>query len=138
MFSVSGLRVLGIVSIVTLAGCASETQVPVFPVSGKINFKGKPPVGAQVVLRATGAGGVDGVVPIGTVKPDGSFTITSYEPDDGAPEGDYVALIRWNKLSADGTQGPNVLPRQYADAKASPVRVSVGNGPVDIPAINIK
>jgi hypothetical protein len=103
-----------------------------------VSFQGKPPVGAQVVLQPVTSTGVNGVVPLGTVKDDGSFVITSYDPSDGAPQGDYVATIRWYKLSKDGNPGPNVLPPVYATAKASPVKVTVGNGPVEIPPINIK
>lgn len=138
MSSRSGFFVGAIVAALAFAGCSSETQVPVFPVSGKVSFQGKPPVGAQVILHSAGAGAVDGVVPVGTVQQDGSFTITSYEPGDGAPEGQYVALIRWFRLSKDGTPGPNVLPAKYASATATPVKVSVASSPVEIPIITIK
>src|SRR5262245_12752527 len=124
--------------IAAVAGCSGDKRVPVYPVSGHVSFKGKPPIGAQVVLLPVKTNDADCVSPSGTVKDDGSFAITSYDSDDGAPQGDYVATIRWYKLSPQGNPGPNVLPAQYASAKGSPIKVTVGNGPVDIPSISIK
>ena len=33
-----------------VAGCGSEQRLPVFPVTGKVTFKGQPADGAQIVL----------------------------------------------------------------------------------------
>jgi hypothetical protein len=115
--------------------------VPVFPVSGKVSFQGKSPAGARVVLfpaTKSGAGAV-GVAPTGEVKSDGTFAVSSYDADDGAPEGEYVATIQWNKYDEKlGGFGPNVIPKKYATAATSPVRVSVKGGPATIPPIEIK
>jgi len=125
--------------IAAFVGC-SESRVPVFPVHGTVSFKGKPPVGAQVVLHAVNASGPTEVAPAATVREDGSFEITAYDPGDGAPDGDYVATIEWFKIvtgEGGGGRGPNVLPKQYASAKTSPVKVQVAGGPVEIPPIKI-
>jgi len=138
---VDGFRILsvGIAMLVAFGGCSSEKRVPVFPVSGKVSFKGAAPTGAQVVLHPVGSKEPTEVAPTATVKDDGSFALTSYEPDDGAPAGDYVAVIQWFRtVPALNGAGPNVLPKQYASAKSSPVKVSVSNGPVEIPPINIQ
>src|SRR5262245_49791507 len=83
-------------ALVALVGCG-EARVPVYPVSGSISFKGQPPVGALVVLSST-SGGAEGFAPTATVKNDGSFEFTSYVPGDGAPQGEYVATVQWNKV----------------------------------------
>ena len=127
-------------ALIAASGCA-EKQVPVFPVSGKVSYKGKPPVGAIVVLHALNVDDTSDVAPSGTVKSDGSFAITVYEPDDGAPQGDYVATIQWRRMvngPGGSGAGPNVLPPTYASPKTSPIKVSVGNGPVEVPPITIK
>ncbi len=128
------------VSIAAICGCA-EKRVNVFPVSGKVTYKGKPAAGAIVVLHPVNAVGFEGVAPIGTVGDDGSFTLTVYDPGDGAPEGDYVATIQWRKMvvgKGGAGAGPNVLPKQYSSAATSPVKVSVSGGPTEIPPIAIK
>jgi hypothetical protein len=123
---------------VALSGCA-ERRVPVYPVSGKITYKGQPPVGATVVLHSLNGTDTKDVAPAGTVTDDGSFTITSYELGDGAPQSDYVATIEWYKYQSElGGAGPNVIPSKYVSAKTSPVRLSVSGGPAQIAPIIIK
>lgn len=123
-------------------GCGGEVRVPVFPVSGKISFQGKPPVGAQIVLHPVDRSQPNDVTPSGGVTDDGSFKITAYELDDGAPQGEYVATIEWFKIvsagGGGGGRGPNVLPKKYASAQTSPIKVSVKNGPTVIPPITIQ
>ena len=126
---------------VLAAGCG-ESRVPVYPVSGKISFQGRPPVGAQVVLHPVDHTEPSDIAPIGIVQGDGSFHITAYEPDDGAPIGHYVATVQWFKIVSDangggGGRGPNVLPKEYASARTSPIKVQVTENGAEIPAIEI-
>jgi hypothetical protein len=124
--------------LVVLSGC-SEERVPVYPVSGKVTYKGQSPAGATVVLHSLGGADTSDVAPSGTVKDDGSFAITSYEPGDGAPQGEYVATIEWFKFAPElGGAGPNVIPTKYVSAKTSSVKVSVRGGPAQIAPIIIK
>src|SRR4029079_1452975 len=93
---------LAAVALLIASGCSSsEPRVPVFPVSGKVSFQGKSPAGARVVLfpdkKSSPTAGAVGVAPTGEVKSDGTFSVSSYDADDGAPEGEYVATIQWNK-----------------------------------------
>ena len=121
-----------------LSGCGGETRVPVFPVSGKVTFEGTSPVGAQVVLHAVNNSEASDVAPTGVVQNDGSFTITAYDPGDGAPQGQYVATIQWFKITPEaGGPGPNVVPPKYASAKTSPIKVTVNGGPTQIEPIRI-
>jgi hypothetical protein len=135
---------LAAVALLIASGCStSEPRVPVFSVSGKVSFHGKSPAGARVVLfpdkKSSPTGGAVGVAPTGEVKSDGTFSVSSYDADDGAPEGEYVATIQWNKYDEKlGGFGPNVIPKKYASATTSPVRVSVKGGPATIPPIEIK
>lgn len=125
--------------LVSVAGCGGEKRVAVFPVSGKVSFQGSAPAGAQVVLHATSGGAAD-VAPTGTVKDDGSFVITSYEPGDGAPAGEYAVTVEWFKIvggSEGGGRGPNVLPKNFAAPGTTPIKVGV-SGPTEIPPIDVK
>jgi hypothetical protein len=123
----------------TAIGGCSEQQVAVFPVTGKVAYKGQPPVGATVVLHALNSADTSDIAPTGTVKADGTFAITSYEPGDGAPHGEYVATIEWFKFAPElGGAGPNVIPPKYVSAKTSPIKVSVDGGPTQLQSIIIK
>ena len=123
-------------SLVVMTGC-SDVRVPVFPVSGKVLYKGKPAAGAQIVLYSSKQSEVDDIAPSATVGTDGNFAITVYEPGDGAPDGDYVAIVQWFKMDGE-TAGPNVIPKMYGSPKTSPIKLTVAGGPVQIPPINIK
>src|SRR6476646_2015341 len=121
---------LGVLTLAVSAGCGGESRVPVFPVSGKLIVKGQPAVGAQVVLQTVKDAGAAGVAPSGTVKDDGSFVITSYDSGDGAPAGEYVALIQWFKFDKElNGPGPNVIPAKYAAAATTPVKGIQVSGP---------
>jgi hypothetical protein len=129
-----------IAPVVLAVGCGdSDKRVPVFPVSGKVTYQGQAPVGAQVVLYPVNNWAASGVAPTGIVLDDGSFKITAYDPDDGAPQGDYVATIQWFKITKEaGGPGPNVIPKKYTNPKTSPIKVSVASsGSTEIPTITI-
>ena len=134
------LALLALPALAVFVGC-QEVRVPVFPVSGRVTYQGKPAAGAQVVLHAVTPPEEDDVAPSGIVQSDGTFTTTAYEPGDGAPQGEYVATVQWFKLvtGAGGSgAGPNILPQKYASPKTSPIKVSVNGGPTEIPPIDIK
>jgi hypothetical protein len=126
-------------TVLSATGCGeSEKRVPVFPVSGKVTYLGQVPVGAQVVLYPVNNPGASGVAPIGIVLDDGSFKVTAYDPEDGAPQGDYVATVQWFKITKEaGGPGPNVIPKKYTNPKTSPIKVTVGAGPTEIQPITI-
>ena len=124
-------------SLLFLSGC-SEKRVEVFPVSGKVTYKGQAPTGATVVLHPADAAKTGDFAPTGTVKSDGTFSITSYDPDDGAPQGEYVATIEWYKFEKSlGGVGPNVIPKKYTSAKTSPIKLTVSNGASQLQPITI-
>ena len=120
------------VSLSTFDGCGGDDgRVPVYPVKGKVTVSGEVPLGALVVLYPTQKGAKE-LRPSGKVGADGSFTLTTYEADDGAPAGEYVATIQWNKLVKRGNDysaGPNAVPKQYGSQESSPWKVRVAETP---------
>lgn len=127
-----------------LAGCgADDGRVPVYPAGGKVTVAGEIPEGALVVLYPAkkGEGEGEGLRPSGRVKPDGTFRLTTYDADDGAPAGEYAATIQWNKLikqGADYKAGPNVVPAEYAAAESSPWKIKVSEAPNELEPLDIK
>jgi hypothetical protein len=123
-----------------LTGCGGEKELPVAPVSGKVIFKSETPVNALVVLHAVTKSDAP-FAPSGKVASDGTFKITTYKPNDGAPPGEYVATVVWNKeVTGEGGTGagPNVLPPKYAKPDTSPFKVSVKPGPNELTPFEIK
>jgi hypothetical protein len=112
------------------AGIA-RTQLPTYPVRGKVYFEGTPAVGATVAFhlregrarRLSRAGDA-------LVEGDGSFVLTTYTPWDGAPEGEYVVTVTQGGPTSPGDSTPRVnrLPARYARVETSGLTVAVKRG----------
>ena len=133
--------VLAALMVATGLGCSkSESRVPVHPVQGAIQYRGQPAAGAFVSLVPKNA--TDGVPnPRATVAKDGSFTVSTYDGNDGAPEGEYVVTVQWYKPVRQGNDlvgGPNVLPAKYSSPKTSDVTIHIAAGENRLKPIQIR
>lgn len=76
---------------VSVNGCGG-TGVPVYPASGHVEFAdGTRMTGGSVSFRPVQA--ATGASARGQIRPDGTFTLTTFTPDDGAALGRHQALI---------------------------------------------
>jgi len=112
-------------------GCGqADSRVPTHQVQGVIRFRGQPTEGAFIALTPKNA--AEGVPnPRATVAKDGTFSIGTFDGNDGAPEGEYIVTMQWYKPVRQGNDmvgGPNVLPVKYASARTSDVKIHVAAG----------
>ena len=65
---------------------------------------------------------------------DGSFALSTYTANDGAPAGEYaVTVVWWNPpVDAEGKPGPNLLPQRYAKPETTPLKAVVKAGPNEV------
>ena len=83
-------------ALIQSVGCSSgEARRPTQPASGTLKILGKAAPGATLVFHPDQPWGKDEPKPRATVKPDGSFEVTTYEGNDGAPEGNYTVTVEW-------------------------------------------
>lgn len=145
------MRARVLVGLAAVAGLAAGCQpgeprrLATVPAEGKVLYKGKPPVGARVVLLPVADESPDAVKPSGTVGDDGTFRLSTYPTadgrPDGAPPGEYRVSIRWtarrpagdpdDEGSPPGPPGgiqPDRLGERYSDPKTSGLRVTVEAG----------
>ncbi len=114
---------------VTAEAGVAVNRKPVHPVHGQVHCEGCPAPGAVVTFHL-----VEGkrFVHSGDamVEADGTFTLSTYTANDGAPAGEYaVTVVWWNPLvGEDGRPGPNVLAERYAKPETTPLRVVVKPG----------
>ncbi len=85
----------------TIAGNATlGTRRAVYPTEGVVFFQGKPAANARVTLIPVEKSR-DRFFPTGKTGPDGSFKLTTYEPDDGAPAAKYRVTIVRGQMEAE-------------------------------------
>ena len=105
-----------------------------------ITGKGKAAAGALVVFHPAGSADPRAVTPTGKVQEDGSFTLTTAKPGDGAPAGEYDVAIVWQPPGAKPNEAgevPSLLPARYGDPKTSKLRVKVEKGPNNLPPFKL-
>ena len=106
--------------------CGSGGHEPVYQVSGKVLFNGKPATGATVVFHLTGDNKATAVHPQGTAADDGTFKISTFEQDDGAPAGSYDVTVSWTKPIHPGEKDEvSLLPIRYGRPQSSGLRAQV-------------
>ena len=123
---------------VTLVGCGDAAKPSPVPAGGKVTFKKTTPAaGALVVFHPT-----DPAVekkfgkPVGTVGEDGTFKLTTYEKDDGAPEGEYGVTVDWRakgkmggiSLTEGGGGGAPKLNAKFSNPQQPFTKVTVKKG----------
>lgn len=121
-----GLAILGVSVALLLGGCGSSSGVQ--KVTGKIEFPGgEVPKGELAVVRfepvATGGEGVRGAS--GDIQPDGTFQLTTLEPNDGAYPGEYKVALTVVKTYYG--QEPLIDPK-YSSVRTTPFSATVTAG----------
>jgi hypothetical protein len=85
-----------------LAGCNGGNDLrKTYPVAGTITIDGAPAEAGVLVLLHPQFTEQDKypIHPRGATTEAGAFKITTYNADDGAPEGEYVATVEWPQRS---------------------------------------
>jgi hypothetical protein len=72
------------------------------------------------------------VSPRGPVRADGSFVLRTYQPEDGAPAGDYRAIVRPRQHDEETAPPPPILDARWQSFASSPLKVTVKSEPNEI------
>lgn len=103
--------------------------VAVHPVQGKVILDGQPLANAAIVLHRVGDSKLPANLhPRGKASEDGTFKLETFDPADGAPDGDFVATVfLTHETEVDGEKqaGPNLLPAVYSKPETSPLRLKI-------------
>ena len=129
---------------VLLCGCGGNQgdRPVVHPVSGKLLIDGKPAVGAQIALRAIDNPELNKFYPHAVVEPDGSFRLTTFTANDGAPLGEFAVTVNWPgprvKGQSEEEDGPDRLGLRYADVKRPAAKVVIDVQTTELATIDLK
>jgi len=121
--------------------CRRGGREPVYPVSGKVYYRGKPAEGATVTFVRRDARDADAHRPGGQVAPDGSFRLSTYGSYDGAPAGRYAVTIVYPSAARKENgenAGPDLLQGRYGDPRTTPLSAEVKKGANDLQPFQIQ
>ena len=128
-----------------IAGCgAGDGRLSVYPVSGKVVVKGQPASGAKVIFYPSAPDAIEKKLPVASGETDsaGTFKLQSYEPEDGAPEGDYKIAIVWPEPPRPNATGifdeRDRLGGRYSNPDKSGLTAHVESGGGEIPPFQLK
>jgi hypothetical protein len=129
-----------------LVGCGGDPNKPKLgKVSGTVTYKGQPVTKGMVTfIPSGGPGRQTGQSATGEIGPSGSYTLTTFEPGDGAVLGEHIVLVqsRQEDPSIEGGTMPipdaqgrinnqppkDLVPTKYAAVETSPLRLTVQEG----------
>jgi hypothetical protein len=137
---------LGLLTASLSAGCGGKSRpaikgkLPLFPVKGKVVMDGQPLAGATLIFYATSdmPRGAAPQRPRAVVEDDGTFQVSTYDNDDGAPAGQYKVTVSW-KGATKGLNNeqiadlPEKAPESVQKPRSSKLRVEVKEGDNSIP-----
>ena len=133
-----------IILALALASCRGSGQEAVYPVKGKVVYQGKPAEGAIVTFHSlTPRGNAKGPLPLpgGRAHKDGSFRLSTYQSNDGAPAGKFAVTIVYRspeQKEGDENTGPDLLGARYADPKTTPLQVEIKPGANELDAFELR
>jgi len=111
-----------------LLGCGAAGPKTAI-VKGKVTFKGKPvPNGTVTFIPASGQHAT------GEIRPDGTYTLTSFRPGDGAIPGTYKVIVvamqdMTGRLPEDRTPlPPPIVPNKYTSIATTDLIAEVKEG----------
>lgn len=127
----------GLLACMACLGCGEDWHAETHPATGRVTINGQPPEGALVHLYPAGEKvDVRNSRPWGVVQEDGTFTLTTYELGDGAPEGEYHFTIVW-PFDPKVPSPTDRLGYKYSRPEQSQWQVTVEEGQNDLPLVEI-
>jgi len=123
-----------------IAGCGkTNDQKPVYPVNGKVTFKGEPTDGAMITFHPLNDPNPRALRSHATVDKNGQYKLTTYLTGDGAPAGEYTVTIYWPAQRTKGKSDdptaeeedlpPDRLNRVYTVPATTKLRATVQEQP---------
>jgi hypothetical protein len=135
-FKISAAPLVIALVLLGVLGCSSApvtdgTRKPVHRVRGKMLVGGQPAKGAFVLLVPVNEPAEPADPrPRAEVRDDGSFAISTYGVEDGAPVGEYIVTVTWpGGVLPDGREEPpDKLLGKFSSPTKSKLRATVKEG----------
>jgi hypothetical protein len=128
--------------VIFTAGCGKSEHGSLNPVTGEVFVNGQPAVNATVIFYPKQQDGEPPVkaYPGAVVGDDGSFKLTTWSKNDGAPEGEYVVTVVWSdtaRVDGETIDGPDKLRGRYAYKFNSTLSATIKKGKNQLPRFEL-
>ena len=121
---------LGFAALVLFVGCDDDGRMKTYPVSGRVVFEdGTPLKGGTVLCMSESAETT--LSARGTIAEDGSFTLGTYEGDDGAIAGSHLVAIdppMPENYNPDDGPAPRIIHPRFQRHRSSGLMFEVTSG----------
>jgi hypothetical protein len=136
------LAVAAAVSVAACPGCGNSGGL--YPVTGKVLYKGEPAAGAVVYFHRQGATDpLHEQTPQGVVREDGIFALAG-PAGEGALPGEYAVLVEWKEGAgkvrgrSPGLSAPDRFRGRYLDASKPLLHAEVKPSTNTLPPFELK
>jgi hypothetical protein len=130
-----------------IIGCADSAAVRCYPVQGQVLLGGQPVAEAMVVFHPKSpppatASEAHVPHPVAHTDAEGNFRLTTLQPGDGAPPGEYAITVELREARLIGDEltrdGPNVLPPRYSRPETTDLSYTVIEGENQMPPLQLR
>jgi hypothetical protein len=125
-----------------LTGCSGSRsdQPRVYATKGQVFVGGQPAVNARVQLQAVDSPTLRPLCPHAIVGADGTYQLTTFRSNDGAPAGTYALTLTWPSPPKPGhdEDGPDRFRGRYADPQRPLRQVEIKPSANDLGRIDLK
>ena len=124
------ITLLSLLPLVSGCGAGGMSVPSTAPVKGVVKLKGKPARGIRVKFHHHDGAPTLGFVPVGDTGPDGSFTMSTGAPQNGAPPGKYLVTFERPILDPKKSVETEIdaLGGKYSDPTKSKWTATVTSG----------
>lgn len=139
------MTLCAIIGTAILSGMAckkSDGRLKVYPTKGQILIHGNPEKDVLIYLWPSGTRDkqLHAYCPNGQTDENGNFTLSTYDSNDGAPEGDYTVTLEWpirfntltNQWEGDRLKGA------YSNQASSQLQAKIEAKPNELPIIRVE
>jgi hypothetical protein len=120
--------------LIVLGACSGNIRPPsTVPVRGVVKYKRKPAAGIRVKFHPQFNMGSIKFIPLGETGADGSFTLSTGAPGNGAPRGSYVVTFEKPEIAPAAKTNYieteiDALHGKYSDPQKSKLQITIASG----------
>jgi hypothetical protein len=124
-------RIAAFLLCLCLVSCEGNNKYgdyPPYPVSGQVLMNGKPAARVNLAFYLDGYKGEKSIVPQGATDDEGRFVLSTYDPNDGAPAGDYHVVAKWKPSGGGSRSSEDKLNGKYSNFQTTTLTAHVEKG----------